>query len=187
MADISSLTNLQAGDPIDWEGYADAKEAAPPPRKGRYVVRAPEKFAFGSTQQGYLSAQIDPIIVGPSSEGYEIRYVKVSAKPFKRGAATVSQLGDYLRAAQSTARPRSPQEQADAVEATANRTYQIDGDWEGYCKQCKYTAKGEAAFPKGADGQPQPWLPCPNECKDDAGSPVQLRARFRVERFVAAG
>lgn len=185
-ADISNLTNLQSAEPLDWENYADAKEAPPPPPKGRYVVRSAEKITFGATQAGFLSAQIDPTVVGPSNEGYKFNFTKVSGKPFKRGAATVSQMGDYLRAAGSPARPRTPQEQADAVEATAGATLQVDVDWEAYCKGCKYTLKGMEKFPKLPSGGHDQWVTCPN-CKDESGSPVNLRARSKVDRFVAAG
>ena len=192
MADISNLQNLQGGDPLDFDIYIDAKEAPPVPPKGRYVVRATEKPTFGATQQGFLSAQIDPRIVGPTNEGYEIRYVKVSAKPFKRGAVTVSQLGDFLRAAGSTARPRTPQEQADAVEQTAGATLTIDLDWEAYHKETKWSLKGMEKFPKLPGGGFEEWVEVPDPAapgqvlKDQDGNPIRVRARAKVERYVAA-
>jgi hypothetical protein len=186
MADISNLSNLQAGDPLDYDIYVDAKEAQAPPPKGRYVVRATDQIAFASTQGGFLSAQVDPTVVGPSNEGFKFNFTKISAKPFKRGAATVSQLGDYLRAAGSTARPRTPQEQAEAVEATAGVTLQVDADWEAYCKGCKYTLKGMDRFPKLTNGGYDFYVSCPT-CKDPVSEePVRLRARAKVDRYVSA-
>lgn len=191
MADISGLQNLQSGDPLDWDGYTDAKEVAPPPRKGRYVVQAPQSFTFGATKQGYLSAQVDPIIVAPASpqasvdaSGYQIRFSRVSAKPFKRGETTVSQLGDYLRATGSTARPLTPQEQADAVEQTAGRSFQVDLDWEAYDQDGPFNLKGMENFPLDAAGNPVPWVQHPS-AKDDKGEPKMVRANVRVQRFVA--
>ena len=192
MADISSLTNLQSAEPLDWDQYADAKEASPPPPKGRYVVRAPSQFTFGSTAAGFLSAQIDPTVAGPSNEGYTFRFTKVSAKPFKRGAVTVSQLGDYLRAAGSQARPRTPQEQADAVEATAGATFQVDADWEAYDKETKWSLKGMEKFPKLPDGSHEPWITLDGkdgrpESKDpESGEYRRIRANAKVDRYVSA-
>lgn len=193
MADISGLQNLQAGEPLDWDQYPDAQEAPNPPGKGRYIVQAPSSFTFGSTKAGFLSAQIDPVIVGPSEagKGYVCRFTKISAKPFNRGKLKVSQLGDYLRATLGAAAPRpsSPQEQAEAVEQTANRTYQIDGDVEAYCKGCQRTiAKGEAAVRARAgqaDGPVPAWVPC-DQCKDEHGDPQNARVNFKVDRFIAA-
>ena len=191
MADISSLSNLQAGDPLDWEGYVDAKEASPLPKKGQYIVRSSEKPVFGATQQGFLSAQVDPIIMGPTNEGYVVRFTRVSAKPFKRGAVTVSQAGDYLRAAGSNARPRSAQEQADAIEAAAGATLKIDGDWEAFDKETGFRVKGMDKFPLNGNGGHAEWIDVPGtEVKDDNGTIVtptrQVRANFRVVRFVSA-
>lgn len=191
MADISALSNLQGGDPLDFDIYVDAKEASAPPPKGRYVVRT-EAITFGATQAGFLSAQIDPTIVGPSHEGFKFNFTKVSAKPFKRGAATVSQLGDYLRATGSQARPKTPQEQADAVEATAGATLQVDVDWEAYDKETKYTLKGMEKFPKNADGTFDVWttVPDPNNpgkvCLGEDGQPRRIRARAKIDRYVSA-
>lgn len=202
MADISALTNLQATDPIDLSIYADAKEAPPLPRKGRYVVQAPPRFdagAFGATGEGYLSAQVDPIIVGPKNEGYLIRFTRVSAKLFDRGKAKASQLGDYLRSTGIQSGTLStPQQQANVVEQTAGRTYQVDGDWEVYCKGCKWRLKGEEVFPKKEDGSPSEYTECPtclapadasgNVPLDEKGNPkhLRLRANFRVVKFVPA-
>lgn len=191
-ADISNLSNLQGGDPLDFDIYVDAKEAPPTPPKGRYIVRVSEKPTFGATNAGFLSAQIDPTILGPSNEGYQIRYVKLSAKPFKRGAATVSQLGDFLRAAGSQARPRTPQEQADAVEQLAGATLQVDVDWEAYDKDTKWSLKGMEKFPKLPSGGHDEWTEVPDPANpgkpmlDAEGNIRKIRARAKVDRFVAA-
>lgn len=191
-ADISNLSNLQASEPLDWDGYADAKESVPPPPKGRYIVRVAEQITLGSTTANFLSAQVDPTIIGPRSEGFQIRFTRISAKPFKRGAATVSQLGDYLRAVygSQTPRPRTPQEQADAVVATAGRQLEIIGDWEAYDKETKWSLKGMENFPKLADGTHSPWIDVPgSEKRDESTGAIieaarQVRANFKVDRYV---
>lgn len=183
MADISNLANLQAGEPLDWDGYKDSQEAPPPPPKGRYTVRAPEQITFSATQQGFLSAQVDPTIVGPTAEGYVIKFSRVSAKPFKRGQVTVSQLGDYLRACGITSRPTTPQEQANAVEQTAGRVYQIEGDWEAYDSETKWTLKGMENFPDDGKGGKSPWVKVPGTGSETEPAKT-IRANFRVSRYV---
>ena len=185
MADISALSNLQATDPLDDETYVDAREFPPPPPKGRYIFRAPEKFIFGATKAGHLSAKIDPTIVGPAAEGTVVKS-SVSAKTYKRQGIPVSQLGDYRRACGlSAAGLTQPQQQAEAVEETAGRTFQADGDWQAYCKVCKYTLNGMKNFPSDGNGGYSPWTTCPN-CKDDKGAPINLKAWFVLDRFVSA-
>jgi hypothetical protein len=186
-ADISNLSNLQAGEPLDHDIYVDSKEIPPPPAKGEYVVRAAEQITFGATQAGFLQAQIDPTIVGPTSAGYQLRFTKVSAKPFKRGKATVSQLGDFLRAVYGAngPRPTTPQEQADAASSCAGATFRIFGDWEAYDKETKWTLKGMENFPLLPNGERDPWVEVPNSAVD-GGEPRKVRANFKVDRYIAA-
>lgn len=189
MVDISALGNLNAAEPLDLEIYPDAGPSMNLPTAGRYTVRAPENFpaeAFGATKAGFLSAQVDPTIVGPSHEGYTIRYTRVSAKPFNRRGVKVSQLGDYLRA---TGRkglvPSDPQSQADAVAETANTIYQIDTDWRVFEKATGFALEGMSRFPSDGNGGHVPVIQSPTE-KNEDGSPVMLRANLVVTRFVPA-
>jgi hypothetical protein len=188
-ADISALAGLQAGDPLDWAGYADAKEAPPLPAKGRYVVRAPAEIKFSATQAGFLKAEIDPVIIGPSASGYALRFTSVSAKPFKRGGVNVSQAGDYLRATRPGVQPRTPQEIADEILATAGSTYQVDVDWEAYDKESNQTVlKGMERFPKDPS-EPSghsPWITVEGAV-DGQGNPRKIKAKARVTRFVPLG
>jgi hypothetical protein len=189
MVDISSLGNLNAAEPLDMEIYPDAAAPTPLPTAGRYTVRAPETFpseAFGSTKAGFLSAQVDPTIVGPDHEGYTIRFTKVSAKPFKRRGVTVSQLGDYLRATGKKGLiPSDPQSQADAVAETTNSLYQIDLDWRVYEKTTGWQLEGMKNFPSDGNGGHVPLIPSPTE-KNEDGTPAMLRANAFVTRFVGA-
>lgn len=188
MADISSLTGLQAGDPLDWEGYPESKEGVPLPPKGRYTVRAKERFDagdFGVSAKGSLSASVDPTIVGPTAAGHQLKYTRVYATPFKRQGKTVSQMGDYLVACGVTGVANNPQAMADAIERTAGAIYQIDGDWEAYCKDCKFELKGEENFPSDGNGGHIPWTRCPNCSKGEELK--NIRANFKVDRYVSAG
>lgn len=173
--------------------YPDAQEFPPPPPAGEYVVRAPESFpktAFGKTKAGQLSVQIDPTIIGPISEGYVIRFTKVSAKPFKRNGVTVSQLGDYLRAVGWTTNiSGDPQEQADAVEATTNLTYRIAADWRAYDKNDDgsiFVVEGMANFPPDGNGGHSPFINNLGHKDPITGEPTLVRANLVVKRYISA-
>jgi hypothetical protein len=191
MADISALGNLNSAEPLDLDMYADVKVGgAGIPPAGRYTVRAPETFpatAFGRTNAGYLSAQVDPTIVGPTSEGYTIRFTKVSAKSFRRGDKFVSQLGDYLRATGETgAVDADPQAQADAVERTAGRIYEVIVDWRAYNKETKFVLEGMKNFPTDGKGGHLPFTTDP-VAKDENGEPQRLRANLVVTKYIPIG
>jgi hypothetical protein len=184
-ADISALGNLNPVEPLDMDQYQDNQEFPPLPQKGRYTVRAPEKFLFSRTQTGSLSAQVDPTVVGPTNENYTVRFTKCSGKTWKRNGVTVSQIGDYLRACGVKGKITNEQDQIDLVEQTANSIYQIDGDWRAYHKD-GFKLEGMEKFPSDNNGGHQEWCEHPTE-KDEQGNPVRLPARFYVRRFVPMG
>lgn len=189
MADISALGELKAVEPLDLENYADNKEFTPIPKAGRYTVRAPESFpptAFGRTKAGSLSCSIDPVVIGPTNEGFTLRFTKVSAKTFQRGGVNVSQLGDYLRAVGFRGKLQDEQAQADAVEQTANQMYQVDLDWRAYNTKTGYSLEGMERFPSDGNGGHLPWAEDPNAKDEQTGEPVRLRAQVIVKRFVPA-
>lgn len=153
-------------------------------------MQAPESFpseAFGKTQAGFLSVQIDPKIVGPTNAGYTLRFTKISAKPFKRGGVTVSQVGDYLRAVGVRGKVSSdPQSIADTVEQTANMTYEVDADWRAFHKGTGFTLEGMERFPSDGNGGHLPYVEHPTEKDPITGEPVLVRANLVVKRYVAA-
>lgn len=188
-ADISGLRNLRPSEPLDLNDgiYKDAGEGRPFPRKGRYTLRAPEAFEFGETDAGNLRATIDPIIVDGPSEGFKVRFVRVSNKTFKRGAGLVSWMGDYLRACGIKGNlPSDPQEQADLIEGTANTVYTADLDWKLYDSARGIDLKGQDKFPKDDNGEPIPFIEV--DGVDDTGNPIKQRlwANLQVTRFVSA-
>lgn len=191
MADLSALGQLQPIEPLTLDQYVDVKESTfRLPAKGRYQVRAPEGFpaeSFSRTQKTKaLSVQIDPTIVGPTNEGFTIRFTKVSATPFKRDNQTVSQLGDYLRAVGITGTLKTEQDLADAVEATANRVYEVDIDWRGYSKKdgIEFKVEGMESFPQLADGTRQSWINHPRLKDEETGEPLKVRANLNVTKYV---
>lgn len=184
-ADISALGNLQPIEPLDMDNYADNKEAGTfsLPPKGVYTVRATASPTFDrSKTSGALLATIDPVIVSPTNEGFIVRFTKVSAKEFKRGTAKVTQMTDYLRACGVRGKFSDEQELADAVEATANTLYQIEGDWSAYNKDTKVETVGMERFPSDGNGGHLPWI----EATDAMGAPIRLRANFKVTRYIPA-
>jgi hypothetical protein len=199
MADISALGTLSPVETLDLENYADQRETFVLPRKGVYTLQAPESFpaaAFSATRAGYLSAQIDPTIMGPSNVGFKLRFIKVSAKPFSRSGKTVSQMGDYLRACGIKQRLASPQELANAVEATANQMYQAVLDWRAYDKETGFSLEGMERFPLNDKGEHLPYVEVPGTTwVDEAGNPVldangnkqarRARAQLVVDRYIA--
>lgn len=190
MPDLSQLGNLQPVSTLDLsDTYVDARESTfQLPKKGEYVLRAPDSFpdaAFGSTKEGNLSVQIDPTIVGPTNEGFTVRFTKVSAKAFQRSGVTVSQLGDYLRACGFRDRLTSVQELADAAESTAGATYKAILDWRAYNSKTGFSLEGMERFPKLPDGSYQSWVQDPTGV-DESGAPQRVRANVIVKRFVAA-
>lgn len=187
MVDLSHLGGLNPVEQLDLENYADNKESTfRLPAKGRYTLRAPESFpdsAFGVTKAGALSIQIDPTIVGPTNEGFVIRFTKVSAKAFQRDGKTVSQVGDYLRATGYKGTLRNTQELADAVASTTGQTYEAKLDWRAY--RNGFQVQGMERFPKLPDGTHQPWIEHPTD-KDENGNPIRVPAYLIIDRFIPA-
>lgn len=199
--DISHLGGLAPVEPLDLDSYLDNKESnfqLPP--KGRYTVRAPESFtqaSFGVTRAGALSITVDPTIVSPTNEGFNIRFTKVSAKPFKRGASTASQAGDYLRACGLRGKYTTNEAISDAVEQTANALLQVDLDWRAYNKNTGFSVEGMERFPSDGNGGHLPWFNDPTDFEaaedgsiklDAEGNklPKRLRANVVVSRYIPA-
>ena len=189
MADISQLSSLQSSEPIDLDLYPEAKPKSTfrLPAEGRYTVQSPSSFdatAFGASAADALTAAINPTIVGPSNEGFTLRS-KVSAKTFGKGVKE-SWLGRYLKACGVTGTiPGEPQAQADAVEATAGKMYQVDLMWKAENRSTGLVVKGMKNFPLNEDGTYQQYVEDPNETVDINGKqlPKRVYARLEIVRF----
>lgn len=191
MPDLSHLGDLQPVEPLDLENYADQKESTfQLPRAGRYTVQAPSEFQstdFSRTKKTKaISAQIDPTIVGPTNEGFQIRFVKVSATPFKRDGQTVSQLGDYLRATGFSGQIKTEADLITAVEGTAGAVYTVDIDWRAYSNKggTPFIVEGMRNFPKDRNGEYQSWVNHPTEKDPETGEPLKVRAQLVVDRYI---
>lgn len=187
MADLSALGVLNPTEPLDLDMYPESKGFSLP-EAGQYTVQAPDGFppaAFSRTKAGALSVQVDPKIIGPTHEGHQLRFIKVSAKTFRRGNLPASQLGDYLKACGVSGKFTNEQELADAVDQTANKAYQVEIDWRAYYKD-GWSLEGMKRFPRLEDGTYQSWVQHPT-ATDDEGNPVRCRANLIVTRYIPAG
>lgn len=186
--DISALGNLQPAEELDMEMYKSAS-GFQLPKAGEYVLRAPDFTAesFTATKAGNLQADISPTIVGPSSEGFQLKRQKFSAKTFERDGQRASYIGDYLKACGLTGTvPAEPQELADAIASTTGRAYRAYLDWEANHYSSGFSVKGMNNFPSDGNGGRQSWVTHPTE-KDADGSPLRLRANLTIKRFIADG
>lgn len=201
MADLSHLGDLVPSEAIDLDALTPVKASGtggrPVPPPGRYSVRAPESFpatAFGRSKAGALLSQIDPTIVGGDHDGYLLKFIKVSAKPFQQTrkvdgterTETTSQVAQYLKACGRRGTiPTMPQEIANAVEQTAGSMYEVETDWKVWDKfnQVEYTLrKNPDMFARDEDGSIQPFI----TVKDTDGNDFRLRANVEVTRFISA-
>ena len=187
MANIGSL-NIAPSEPLNLSDYPAVGGGRKFPIKGRYTLRAAESFpaeAFASNKAGTaLTIQIDPTIVGPTNEGYQLKYKRISAKVFKRGAKSASQLGDYLKAVGVDGTvPADPQAQADLVEQTAGRVFEAGLDWRAYDKSTGRTVEGMENFPTDANGGHVPFILSENETDED-GNPKRVWANLEIVYFV---
>ena len=168
------------------DNYASLGSGRKFPVKGRYTLRTAESFpaeAFGTSRAGALTVQIDPTIVGPNSEGRILKYTRISGKSFKRGATSVSQIGDYLKSVGVTGTFGNWQQLADAVEQTAGRIFEADLDWRAYDKSTGRTIEGMESFPSDGNGGHVPYVLSETE-KDEEGNFKRIWANLEVTRFI---
>jgi hypothetical protein len=183
---ISELGNLQHPEPVDLSELAP--KGAPFPRKGRYTLRVPEvldpDFTFGETKAGYLSATIDPTITGPSSEGYTVRYVKMSAKTYTQDERVTSQMAQFLAACGDKRNlSGDPKEAVEAVLQQSGKEFPAILDWRAYNKRTGEATEGMDSFPPDGQGGYLPWVVDEADL-DEKGRPRRIRANIIVKRFL---
>jgi hypothetical protein len=188
---ISDLGNLQPADPIDLTELAPKGPAFP--RKGRYILRVPETldpaFTFGSTKAGNLSATIDPTIVGPTNEGYTVRFVKMSAKVYNEKVygseetRQTSQMAQFLAACgDKRALTGDPEQAVEAVLEQVGKEFPAALDWRAYNKRTGEAVEGMENFTPDGNGGYLPWVLDEGDL-DDNGKPKRIRANITVRRF----
>jgi len=190
---ISDLGNLKPSEPVDMSKLAPKGPSFP--GKGKYTLRVPEnlapEFTFGATKAGYLSATIDPTIVGPTNVGYTIRFQKLSAKTFPETinkesgeTRTTSQIARFLAACGDFRDLGSdPTEAVDAVLAQAGREFDALCDWRAYNKRTGEAVVGMENFPLNSYGEHVPWIEDADDV-DENGKPRRYRANLEVVRYL---
>jgi hypothetical protein len=127
--------------------------------------------------------------VGPTNEGFQIRYQRISAKPFARGQKQASQFGDFLKATgvlgAADPIPGDPQALATLIEQSAGRTYEVNIKWRARNKNTGFTVEGMKNFPTDGKGGHQSWVEDPTAQGED-GKPLRLRANVDVDRYLPA-
>lgn len=184
--DISQLGELRPVEQLDLDNYKPNQEPTPLPKAGVYTMQAPDTFppVTRSQKSGAMLVELNPTIVEAPYEGYKVRFVKVSAKQFKRGGQQASQLGDYLKACGISGRLADEAAQAEAVDQTANKTFRAEVDWKVWNKATNSEIVGMEKFPSDGAGGHEPYIYTGE--KDENGNPVRLRANLVITRYIAA-
>ena len=164
------------------------------PNKGWYTLRTNEAFtpeSFAPNKAGTaLTFQIDPVVVGPTNEGYQLKFSsgRISAKTYTRTSRegksnTVSQLSDFLKAVGYTGTvPSDAQGQADLVEQQASKTFDAMLDWRAYDPSTQTEVAGMENFPSDGNGGYIPYLLSESQT-DDQGNPKKIWANLEIKRF----
>lgn len=187
----ATQTGLQVPE-IDWSNYdTGGKLTAPPQAKsadGKYIVyyaQLPAAFpdeAFGSTQQGYLKVNLDPLTLinaGPGIDGYQIRFQSASAKKYtSRDGKEInaSQLGNFLVASKVGLQPTDLDGYKAAVRASAGGMVPITIEWEVYDKATTSQVRNKYDEFEGPIGQKVPVITTADN--------RTLVARAKVKNFV---
>ena len=195
MASIGSF-DIQPTESVDIASTYPARPAGRRfPNKGWYTLRTTEVFtpeSFVPNKAGTaLTFQIDPVVVGPTNEGYQLKFSsgRISAKTYQRTdrksgkTSTVSQLSDFLKAAGYTGTvPGDAQGQADIVEQQAGKTFDAMLDWRAYDPATGKEVAGMENFPSDGNGGYLPYL-LSESATDDQGNPKKVWANLEIRNF----
>lgn len=193
MASIANF-DIAPSEPLSLDDYSSIgggdKPARKFPNKGRYTLRVTDRFSEESFQPNKantaLTFALDPTIVGPTNEGYQLKFSsgKVSAKVYQRKGRSVSQLGDFLLAVGVTGQvPGDAQGQADLVESTAGMTFDAQLDWKAYDRTTGASVVGMENFPSDGQGGHLPYLLSATEL-DDKDQPKKIWANLEIKFFI---
>jgi hypothetical protein len=191
MADIANF-DIAPAEPLSLDDYPTigARKERKFPNKGRYTLRTTDTFTEESFQPNKantaLTFAIDPTIVGPTNEGYQLKFSsgRISGKVYQRKGKAASQLGDYLKAVGvSGTVPGDPQGQADLVESTAGALFEASLDWRAYDKSTGRSVEGMENFPADSNGGHLPYLLSETET-DEEGNPKKIWANVEITFFI---
>lgn len=191
MADINEMN--EAVEPLmDWDDYEESskggeKKGFPKPASYTFRTTAEPKVTFypadkAAGKPALIEVQIDPIVVGGEFDGFEIRYHRENNRKYKGGARAgkASGLADYFRAVGLKTKPETPEQVEAAAAALANRPFDADMDWNGYCKTCKTKRQSYSDFPPDGKGGRLHYDKCSCEDPKKPGEKKTLWARARL-------
>jgi hypothetical protein len=191
MASIGNF-DIPAAEPLSLDDYptiGGSKERKFP-NKGRYTLRTTDSFTEESfvpnKANTALTFAINPTIVGPTNEGYQLKFNsgRISGKVYQRKGKPASQLGDYLKAVGIAGTvPGDAQAQADLVESTAGATFEAGLDWRAYDRGTGRSVEGMENFPSDGRGGYLPYLLSETEV-DEEGNPKKIWANVEVTFFI---
>jgi hypothetical protein len=182
----SEPLDLNADYPVIGGGSSERKF----PNAGRYTLRVTDSFteeSFAPNKANTaLTFAINPTIVGPTNEGYQLKFNsgRISGKVYQRKGRPASQLADYLKAVgHEGVVPGDAQQQADLVEQTAGSTFEAVLDWRAYDKGTGRSVEGMTNFPADGKGGHVPYLLSETET-DENGEPKKIWANVEIKFFV---
>lgn len=191
MASIGNFDIVPA-EPLNLDDYPTigGRKERKFPNKGRYTLRTTDSFteeSFAPNKANTaLTFAINPVIVGPTNEGYELKFNsgRISGKVYQRKGKSASQLGDYLKAVGVAGSvPGDPQAQADIVERTAGELFEASLDWRAYDKSTGRSVEGMESFPADGHGGYLPYILSEAEL-DDNGDPKKIWANVEIAFFI---
>ena len=193
--DISALGNLAPVAPLDLSVVPpqQEKKSFSFPQAGVYEVRAPESFpseAFTPTQAGSWGARVDPTVVGPTNEGFEVKYQRIYPTVYTdpRTGLETSSVAKYLQAFGITEKLDGTAQQAiDLIASTAGQTAKAYLNWEIDHRATGFKLRGAKNFPM-VGGVRQSWVEHPDESvKGEDGQRLRLRANAVISSWIPQG
>lgn len=193
MASIGNF-NVAPTEPVDNATAYPAKAGRRFPNRGWYTLRTTDTFtqeSFVPNKAGTaLTFQIDPTIVGPTNDGYQLKFSsgRISAKTYQRTdksgvTRTVSQLSDFLKACgYNGVVPSDAQSQADLVEQQAGKSFEALLDWRAWDPSAGREISGQENFPSDGNGGNLPYV-LSETVTDDEGNPKKVWANLEIVRF----
>lgn len=152
MADAAGLT-LKEPSQVDYDKLGSSKYTPPPPatdtagKRITYTAQLPSTIVEETNDDGYRTYLLDPIKLvknGNGADGVEIRFARVSLKPFSNGNNSAALL---VKAAGVMAKPQKTSEYDAAMKLVKGKIAPLTLDWEARDKDTGESVRGYENFP----------------------------------------
>lgn len=158
--DIAGL-NAREPEQVNWDNYNPGSKFTPPPpvagpdgKPITYYGEVAGEVQVETDDEGYLRWVLDPVKIvrsGNGSDGYQLRFTRVSTKKFQKNGKTVeaSSVGNFLKACQVQQKPQKNADYHAAVLAAVKgkKIFPFTIEWEARNKETGEQVKGFANFP----------------------------------------